>query len=152
MSDKVNGQLALGHKLGGVDECRVASSVVRSHFLPDLRGNLLAFTRQKVRCTKCSRSYRRMPLAGKCIEPVSVHGSGLRDFGAAPSEARLRGGGLALTVSQGAVRKYIAVMEYVIEKYGVDLYTRQNVTWLSDSTDSLFSNDHSKQLSISDFF
>jgi len=152
MRDKMNGQLALGHKLRGVDECRVASSVVRSHFLPDLRGNLLAFTRQQVRCTKCSRSYRRMPLAGKCIEPVSVHGSGLRDFGAAPSEARLCGGGLALTVSQGAVRKYIAVMEYVIEKYGVDLYTRQNVTWLSDSTDSLFSNDHSKQLSISDFF
>ena len=54
----MNGQLELGQKLRGVDVRRVASSVIRSHFLPDLRGNLNAFARQKVRCLKCGHSYR----------------------------------------------------------------------------------------------
>ena len=58
MRDKMNGQLELGQKLRGVDVRRVASSVIRSHFLPDLRGNLNAFARQKVRCLKCGHSYR----------------------------------------------------------------------------------------------
>jgi DNA polymerase II large subunit len=36
-------------------------------------------------------------------------------------------------------------------KYGVDVYTKQNVEWLSDSADSLFNNDRAKQLSLADF-
>ena len=149
MKDKMNGQLALGHRLRSVDVSRVASTVVRSHFLPDLRGNLLAFTRQKVRCTKCGHSYRRMPLAGKCISKVTLERQG---FGNIKDQQQLCGGGLALTVSQGAVRKYIEITKHVIETYGVDHYTKQNVEWLVSSTDSLFNNDKSKQLSLSDFF
>ena len=151
MKDKMNGQLALGHRLRAVDVSRVASTVVRSHFLPDLRGNLLAFTRQKVRCTKCGHSYRRMPLAGKCISKITFEGQGLRKYDSKSSVQQYCGGGLALTVSQGAVRKYIEITRHVIETYGVDHYTKQNVEWLVSSTDSLFNNDKSKQLSLSDF-
>ncbi len=151
MKDKMNGQLALGHRLRAVDVSRVASTVVRSHFLPDLRGNLLAFTRQKIRCTKCGHSYRRMPLAGKCIEKVKFEGQGLNKYNSNDNSQQFCGGGLALTVSQGAVRKYIEITRHVIETYGVDHYTKQNVEWLVSSTDSLFNNDKSKQLSLSDF-
>ncbi|MBK00022.1 MAG: hypothetical protein CMB48_03460 [Euryarchaeota archaeon] len=153
MKDKMNGQLALGHRLRSVDVSRVASTVVRSHFLPDLRGNLLAFTRQKVRCTKCGHSYRRMPLAGKCISKVRFEGQGLGKHSLGNmAKQQFCGGSLALTVSQGAVRKYIEITKHVIETYGVDHYTKQNVEWLVSSTDSLFNNDKSKQLSLSDFF
>ncbi len=151
MKDKMNGQLALGHRLRAVDVSRVASTVVRSHFLPDLRGNLVAFTRQKVRCTKCGHSYRRMPLAGKCIMRVRFEGQGLRKYESKIESQQFCGGGLALTVSQGAVRKYIEITRHVIETYGVDQYTKQNVEWLVSSTDSLFNNDKSRQLSLSDF-
>tara|TARA_Y100000766_G_scaffold111811_1_gene95757 strand:- start:4986 stop:9107 length:4122 start_codon:yes stop_codon:yes gene_type:complete len=151
MIDKMNGQLDLGHRLRGVDVRTVASSVVRSHFLPDLRGNLNAFARQKVRCLKCAHSYRRMPVAGSCIQPKKESGRGLTSVGVAKSEGGLCGGNLALTVSEGAVRKYIKVTKHVMEKYGVDRYTKQNVEWLSDSADSLFNNDRAKQLSLSDF-
>ena len=68
MVDKMSAQLELGSKLRPVDVSRVASQVIESHFLPDLRGNLVAFTRQKVRCVRCGESYRRMPLAGRCIK------------------------------------------------------------------------------------
>ncbi len=151
MIDKMNGQLDLGHRLRGVDVRTVASSVVRSHFLPDLRGNLNAYARQKIRCLKCAHSYRRMPVSGSCIQPKKESGRGLTSVGVAKAEGGLCGGNLALTVSEGAVRKYIKVTKHVMAKYGVDRYTKQNVEWLSDSADSLFNNDRAKQLSLSDF-
>ena len=151
MIDKMNGQLSLGHRLRGVDVRTVASSVVRSHFLPDLRGNLVAFTRQKVRCLKCGHSYRRMPLAAKCIQPPKQSGRGMSAFGVRKAEGEMCNGNLALTVTEGAVRKYIKVTMHVMETYGVDNYTRQNVEWLADSVESLFNNDKAKQLSLSDF-
>ena len=127
MIDKMNGQLDLGHRLRGVDVRTVASSVVRSHFLPDLRGNLNAYARQKIRCLKCAHSYRRMPVAGNCIQPKKETGRGLSSVGVAKSEGGLCGGNLALTVSEGAVRKYIKVTKHVMATYGVDTYTNQNV-------------------------
>jgi DNA polymerase II large subunit len=151
MIDKMNGQLSLGHRLRGVDVRTVASSVVRSHFLPDLRGNLVAFTRQKVRCLKCGHSYRRMPLAAKCIQPPKQSGRGMSAFGVRKAEGEMCNGNLALTVTEGAVRKYIKVTKHVMETYGVDHYTKQNVEWLADSADSLFKNDRAKQMSLSDF-
>ena len=151
MIDKMNGQLDLGHRLRAVDVRRVASSVIRSHFLPDLRGNLNAFARQKVRCLKCGHSYRRMPIAGKCIQMSKAGNAGFGSLGVAKSQGDLCNGNLALTVSEGAVRKYIKVTQHVMEKYGVDTYTKQNVEWLANSTDSLFLNDRSKQMSLVDF-
>jgi DNA polymerase II large subunit len=151
MIDKMNGQLDLGHRLRGVDVRTVASSVVRSHFLPDLRGNLNAYARQKIRCLKCGHSYRRMPVAGTCIQSKKETGRGLSSVGVSKSEGGLCGGNLALTVSEGAVRKYIKVTKHVMATYGVDMYTRQNVEWLADSADSLFNNDRAKQLSLADF-
>ena len=151
MIDKMNGQLNLGHRLRGVDVRTVASSVVRSHFLPDLRGNLNAYARQKIRCLKCAHSYRRMPVAGNCIQPKKETGRGLSSVGVAKTEGGLCGGNLALTVSEGAVRKYIKVTKHVMATYGVDTYTKQNVEWLADSADSLFNNDRAKQLSLADF-
>jgi DNA polymerase II large subunit len=154
MIDKMNAQLLLGQQLRAVDVRNVASQVVESHFLPDLRGNLLAFTRQKFRCVRCGRSFRRFPLSGKCIETPdhSRGGEGMRsgiDF--ARGEAHLCGGNLALTVSEGAVRKYIRVMQHVIEHYEVDLYTKQRVDGLVSSTDSLFKNDRVTVFTLDDF-
>ena len=151
MIDKMNGQLNVGHRLRGVNIRVVASSVVQSHFLPDLRGNLNAYARQKIRCVKCGHSYRRMPLAAKCIQTKSVGGRGLAAHGVGRSDNDQCGGNLALTVSEGAVRKYIDVTRHVIETYGVDTYTKQNVEWLASSADSLFNNDRARQLSLADF-
>lgn len=151
MIDKMNGQLDLGHRLRAVDVRKVASSVIRSHFLPDIRGNLNAFARQKVRCLKCGHSYRRMPISGKCIQVSKASNAGFGSLGVTKSAGDLCNGNLALTVSEGAVRKYIKVTQHVMEKYGVDAYTKQNVEWLANSTDSLFQNDRARQLSLTDF-
>ena len=154
MIDKMNAQLLLGQQLRGVDVRNVARQVVESHFLPDLRGNLRAFTTQKIRCVRCGESYRRMPLSGKCIKtPDQSQGNqGMRsgiDF--ARGEIHHCGGNLVLTVSEGSVRKYIRVMKHVIEHYEVDLYTRQRVDGLIKSTDSLFKNDRVTVFTLDDF-
>lgn len=75
----------------------------------------------------------------------------MANFGVKKSEGDLCNGNLALTVTEGAVRKYIKVTKHVMATYGVDNYTRQNVEWLAESADSLFSNDRAKQMSLSDF-
>ena len=148
MVDKMTAQLELGSKLRPVDVSKVASQVIESHFLPDLRGNLVAFTRQKVRCVRCGQSYRRMPLAGRCIKRKRNEGglSNGRD-----DSSSMCGGNIVLTVSEGSVRKYIKVTQHVMENYGVDLYTRQRVDWLSDSVDSLFNDDTVTVMTLSDF-
>jgi DNA polymerase II large subunit len=69
----------------------------------------------------------------------------------ARGEAHLCGGNLALTVSEGSVRKYIRVMQHVIEHYEVDLYTKQRVDGLVNSTDSLFKNDRVTVFTLDDF-
>ncbi len=154
MIDKMNAQLLLGQQLRGVDVRNVARKVVESHFLPDLRGNLRAFATQKIRCVRCGESYRRMPLSGKCIKrPEQSRGNqGMRsgiDF--ARGEVHLCGGNLVLTVSEGSVRKYIRVMQHVIDHYEIDLYTRQRVDALVSSTDSLFKNDRVTVFTLDDF-
>jgi len=146
MKDKLDSQLSLGRVLRPVAANKVAKQVIESHFLPDMRGNLMAYTRQKIRCVKCGESYRRMPLAGKCIQHRSTPSGGLggrTDSGC--------GGNVVLTVSEGAVRKYIQITEEVMEEYGVDDYTKHRVDWMSSSVDSLFNNDKVTVMTLEDF-
>ena len=112
-----------------------------------MRGNLMAYTRQKIRCVKCGESYRRMPLAGKCIKQKSRPSGG---FTGGDMDSGC-GGNVVLTVSEGAVRKYIQITEDVMEEYGVDDYTKHRVGWMSSSVDSLFNNDRVTVMTLEDF-
>lgn len=150
MTDKMSAQLALGRRLRSVDAQIVAKTVIGSHLLPDVRGNLNAFSRQKVRCAKCNHSYRRLPLAGKCIQMRTASG-GLHGHNSSRMEEARCGGNLILTVSQGAVRKYLGVINHVIDNFGIDDYTQQYVDWMFDSVESLFQNDKVTVYTLDDF-
>jgi DNA polymerase II large subunit len=91
-----------------------------------------------------------MPLAGKCIQRSSGISSGPR-FASSDDGVATCGGNVVLTVSEGAVRKYIQVTKEVMESYGVDDYTKQRVGWMSDSVDSLFNNDRVTVMTLEDF-
>ena len=146
MKDKLDSQLELGRVLRSVGVRKVAKQVIESHFLPDMRGNLMAYTRQKVRCVKCGESYRRVPLAGKCIKEVRTSGG----FSTSGGDSSC-GGNVILTVSKGNVEKYIGITEEVMESYGVDDYTKHRVGWMSSSVDSLFNNDKVTVMTLEDF-
>ena len=130
MIDKMDAQLALARSIRAVDERDVATRVINSHFLPDLIGNLRAFSRQKVRCVKCGAKFRRPLLSDVCPKC---------------------GGRVILTVHEGSVRKYLEVSMKVAEEFGVDDYTKQRLEIIKMDIDSLFHNDKSKQMGLADF-
>jgi hypothetical protein len=148
MVDKLNAQISLAQRLRAVNVEKVASSVVESHFFPDLRGNLLAFTRQKFRCGRCGEKFRRAPLSGKCIKPVKANTGTARITQEGPMQC---GGNLIMTVSEGAIRKYVKVANHVMETFGTSNYTQQKYAVLADSLDSLFKNDRVKVYTLDDF-
>ncbi|MFB6187088.1 MAG: hypothetical protein ABEI86_09515, partial [Halobacteriaceae archaeon] len=130
MQEKMDGQLNLARKIRAVDESDVAERVIEYHFLPDLIGNLRAFTRQETRCMNCGRKYRRPPLSSECREC---------------------GGDVNLTVHEGSVDKYMQTALQVADEYGVRDYTKQRLEILDLSIESLFENDKNKQSGIADF-
>jgi DNA polymerase II large subunit len=131
MMTKMEAQLDLGVKIRAVDAPDVAARVIGSHFLPDLIGNLKAFSRQEVRCTNCNAKYRRTPVQGRCLECET------------PT--------LTLTVHEGSVNKYLEVSKEICERYDVAPYVRQRIEHIEDSIESLFTNDKVTKARISDF-
>ncbi|MCK5265141.1 MAG: DNA polymerase II large subunit, partial [Candidatus Thorarchaeota archaeon] len=67
MNDKLEAQLRLATLIRAVDSQDVAQRVLSTHFFRDIRGNLRAYSTQKIRCLRCNRTYRRVPISGKCV-------------------------------------------------------------------------------------
>ncbi|ASJ06188.1 DNA-directed DNA polymerase II large subunit [Thermococcus pacificus] len=119
MEEKVERQLTLAERIRAVDEHHVAETIINSHLVPDLRGNLRSFTRQEFRCVKCNTKYRRPPLTGKCPKC---------------------GGKIVLTVSKGAIEKYLPTAKMLVTRYNVLDYTRQRICITEKDIKTLFEN------------
>jgi len=130
MMDKMNAQLNLAAKIRAVDAPDVAYKVIERHFLPDIIGNMRAFSKQSVRCPTCNISYRRPPLAGVCGKC---------------------GGKLTLTVHEKSVKKYLEISKEVAERYDISPYARQRIKLVEKSIDSLFISDKAKTTKLDDF-
>jgi DNA polymerase II large subunit len=132
MMDKMTAQLELAARIRAVDAPDVAARVIGSHFLPDMMGNLKAFSKQAMRCTKCNAKYRRVPLTGKCRKCGNP--------------------ALTMTVHEGSVKKYLEVSREVSQRFELDDYTKQRIEHVADSIESIFTNDRVKKAKLSDFF
>lgn len=129
MKEKVDGQIKLAEKIRAVDQKGVVEGVLNSHFLPDMAGNIRAFSRQKVRCTKCNKKYRRITLSGECT----------------------CGGNLILSISKGSVVKYLEISKDLSQKYPINKYLIQRIELIEYGINSLFESDRSKQSSLDVF-
>jgi DNA polymerase II large subunit len=130
MTEKMDAQLSISRKLRAVNESDVAERIIEYHFLPDLLGNLKAFSGQEVRCLDCGEKYRRVPLTGDCREC---------------------GGRMTLTVHEGSVNKYMDTALRVAEEFGARDYTKQRLKILEKRIERIFENDKNKQSGIADF-
>ncbi len=131
MMDKMNAQLNLAAKIRAVDEADVAYKVIERHFLPDIIGNMRAFSKQSVRCPQCNTTYRRMPLQGCCLKCK---------------------GKLTLTVHEKSVKKYLEISKEIAERYNISPYARQRIKLVEKNIDSLFMSDKVKTTKLTDFF
>jgi DNA polymerase II large subunit len=130
MMDKMNAQLNLAAKIRAVDEADVAYKVIERHFLPDIIGNMRAFSKQSIRCPICNIIYRRIPLKGVCIKCD---------------------GKLTLTVHEKSVKKYLEISKEIARRYNISPYARQRITLIEKSIDSLFMSDKVKTTKLTDF-
>ncbi|KYC44411.1 MAG: DNA polymerase II large subunit [Candidatus Methanofastidiosum methylothiophilum] len=129
MEDKLMSQFEVAKKIRAVDENDVAERVLKTHFIPDIKGNIRSYAKQKVRCTKCNTTYRRVPLSGKCAKCSNK---------------------LVLTVTKGAILKYMKLSIDISEKYKIKEYTSQEII-LADSEVKMNFREKHRQLSVSDF-
>jgi len=131
MQEKVYAQMDLAKKIIAIDVNDVAEKIITSHFLPDIVGNLRAFSKQEFRCTSCNEKYRRIPLIGKCIKC---------------------GGNLTLSVHSGSIKKYLEISKYLARNYKIRKYTLQRLELIEKEIESIFEDESKKQVKISDFF
>jgi len=129
MMDKIEAQFDIAHRVRAVDEDDTAQRVIKSHFLPDLLGNLRAFSKQAFRCVGCNMKLRRLPLNNRCPR---CHGH------------------VVLTVSRASIEKYLAVAKSLVETHKVDAYTVQRISLVENEIASVF-QEQKKQLKLADF-
>lgn len=120
MIDKVEKQLSLADKILAVDSIDVVERLLKHHFIPDLAGNLRAFSTQTIRCTKCGAKYRRMPLKGICLRCQ---------------------GNVILTVHQGNVKKYLEAATSLAERYNLSPFVKQQIALIGRGLDSLINEN-----------
>lgn len=134
MRQKTMAQFALGEVLHSVDNQRQSAKLIDTHLIRDMRGNLRAFGQQKVRCTKCGASYRRVPISGKCM---TVTGKKQDPFTGEMVEIQCPGKPI-MTVHYGSVNKYNELMRDIIDRYGCDEYITQLYQHVSMWVDQTF--------------
>jgi DNA polymerase II large subunit len=130
MQEKMDAQLDLARRIRAVDESDVAERIIEYHFLPDLLGNLRAFSSQETRCLDCGEKFRRPPLSGDCREC---------------------GGDVNLTVHEGSVNKYMGTATRVAEEFDTRDYTKQRLEVLERALERTFENDHNRRSTLSEF-
>jgi len=128
--EKIDIQFSLQERIRAVDKRDAAERLIMSHFIPDLYGNLRSFSRQTFRCVNCNTIFRRTPLAGKCSRC---------------------GGNLLLTINKGGIEKYLSITSDIVKRYDLPPYLSQRLELLAKEIRSIFEDDQSKQMGLSDF-
>lgn len=130
MEEKLDMQMTTAKIIQAVDPDDVASMVLTTHILPDIMGNMRAYSSQSFRCNKCGTKYRRMPIIGKCLECNNA---------------------LLQTVTRGSVEKYIEIAQDICHEYNIDEYLVNRVKALRLELSLLFKNKEKMQFYITDF-
>ncbi|MHA1686884.1 MAG: DNA polymerase II large subunit [Candidatus Heimdallarchaeaceae archaeon] len=120
MEEKVEAQLSVAKLIRAVDIEDVAERIIVNHFIPDLIGNLRRFGSQKIRCTACNSTYRRIPLNGIC--PKCGQNS------------------LKLTVFEKSVTKYLEIANKLVIKYALSDYVKDRLEIIRHNVNALFNH------------
>jgi DNA polymerase II large subunit len=128
--EKLDMQIKTADIINAVDPSEVVSMVMTTHLLPDIMGNLRAYSGQSFRCTACGASYRRIPLTGRCLECQNK---------------------LIQTMTRPSVQKYLKLARRMLDKYTIEPYLRGRVLSLLDELELVFGKEEGNQALLTDF-
>ncbi len=128
--EKLDMQIRTADIINAVDPSEVVSMVMTTHLLPDIMGNLRAYSGQSFRCTSCGASYRRVPLAGRCLECENK---------------------LIQTMTRPSVQKYLKLARRMLGKYRIEPYLRGRVLSLLDELELVFGKEDGSQALLTDY-
>lgn len=128
--EKLDMQIRTADMINVVDPNEVVSMVMTTHLLPDIMGNLRAYSGQSFRCTTCGASFRRIPLSQNCSECGSK---------------------LIQTLTRPSVSKYLKLAKRLLDKYQVEPYLKGRVLALLDELELVFGKEESDQSLLTDY-
>ena len=130
-TDKISKQIEVAEKIEAVSARQVVESIIKTHLIRDIAGNMKKYSTQSFKCRACSRTLRRPTVSAKC----DVCGGELRE-----------------TLTRGSVEKYLAIARRLAHDYDVDEYIKERLDLLVREMDQLFqTREKSTQLELTDF-
>ena len=127
--EKLESQIQLAKRITAVNPNDVVISILRTHLIPDITGNIKAYTSQNFKCNSCGYQYRRLPIRGNCFQC---------------------GGKLHATVTKGIVEKYFKLATKLCTEFDVDQQTKTRLEIISNNLKMLFKTEPT-QLDLTDF-
>jgi DNA polymerase II large subunit len=130
MDEKLQMQISTARLINAVDEDEVVSMVLATHILPDIMGNMRAYSSQTFRCSKCAEKYRRIPLSGNCLRCENE---------------------LLQTVTRGSVEKYLNIAHYMCREFKINDYLYNRVESLTAELKLIFREQKKEQSTLIEF-
>ncbi|MDA4116876.1 MAG: DNA polymerase II large subunit [Thaumarchaeota archaeon] len=131
LNEKIAKQIEVAEKIEAVSAKQVVESIIKTHLIRDIAGNMKKYATQSFKCRTCSRSLRRPTVSGRCD---------------------ICGGEIRETLTKGSVQKYLTIARKLAHEYDVDEYIRERLDLLVREMDQLFqSRDKTTQLELGDF-
>jgi len=109
----------------------VVESIIKTHLIRDIMGNMKKYSTQSFKCRGCSRTLRRPTVSARC---------------------EVCGGELRETLTRGSVEKYLAIARRLAHDHDVDPYIKERLDLLVREMDQLFpAREKSTQSELGDF-
>src|SRR5207244_9014474 len=84
LAEKIAKQIEVADKIEAVSTKEVVESIIRTHLIRDVMGNMKKYASQAFKCKGCGATYRRPPISSRC----DICGSELQETLTQQSEER----------------------------------------------------------------
>ena len=131
LTEKIAKQIEVAEKIEAVSTKDVVESIIKTHLIRDIVGNMKKYRDPIVQVQRLGRSFRRPTISGRC----DSCGQDLRE-----------------TLTRGSVEKYLTLAKRLANDYDVDDYIKGRLDLIVKELNQLFhEKDRSTQLELTDF-
>jgi DNA polymerase II large subunit len=131
LKDKIAKQIEVAEKVEAVSTKEVVESIIKTHLIRDIAGNMKKYATQSFRCKGCGKSFRRPTISAHC----DYCGAELRE-----------------TLTRASVEKYLSLARRLASDYNVDEYIKNRLDLIVKELDQLFQErERTTQLALTDF-